>query len=109
MSQFAAPYPAGLIFSSGNPHSVPASFVPGPKHDGTFSAVGYASATPSGPAESYTSYYEHHGPLHSTTVHSGDFTHNQSEAQYMFHDIDTATTYLDGSVYTSAPPPEYVW
>lgn len=108
MNQFTPVYPSGLIFASANPQSVPASFVSGPKHEDTFAGAGYGSVAPTGTTESYTSYYEPHGSLHSATV-SADFMHNQSETQYVFHDIDPTTNYLDGSVYAGGAPPDYVW
>ena len=106
MGQYTAPYPTGLIFANANPQVPSTSFVAVQKHENTF--VNY---TPDGhQQQQFATYYEPHGPLHSATVmHPNEYMHNQSEAQYVFHDIDPTTAYLDGPVYASGMPTEYVW
>jgi hypothetical protein len=105
MVQFAAPYQTALTFQGAHTQATPVSYAPAQKHEDVF-AVGYAPITSNGPTQSFASYYESHGPLHSATVmHSSEFIQGQAEAQYVFHDMDP-TTYLDAPVYTQT---EYVW
>jgi hypothetical protein len=110
MGQYTVPYTPGLIFANAGPQAASASFGPSQKHDDSFVGVNYLPATSSGPVHTYTSYYESHGPLQtSNTMHANEFMQNHSEAQYVFHDIDQTTAYLDAPIYSNGLPTEYVW
>lgn len=105
--QFQAPYPpTGLIFANAGPHATSTSFVSAQKHDDIFAQ--YTPIVTSGPTQPFASYYEPHGPLHSApVVHGNEYIQNHPEAQYVFHDIDPTTSYLDAPVYSAGQ--DYVW
>jgi hypothetical protein len=105
--QFQAPYPpAGVTFANASPHLASTSFVPAQKHDDIFAQ--YTPIATSGPTQPFAPYYEPHGPLHSATVmHGNEYIQNHPEAQYIFHDIDPTTSYLDAPVYSAGQ--DYVW
>lgn len=93
------------------------------KRDDAFgSAPKYATISTNGPVTTYASYYDHHhhhhhhSSLHSSAAANAvmapttEFAPHQTEAQYIFHDIDPTTTYLtnvDG--FAPVAPANYVW
>lgn len=65
------------------------------REDAFASGPKYATISTEGPVTTFASYYNPHGPLQSNTVMGApEFAPHQTEAQYVFHDIDPAATYL---------------
>jgi len=82
------------------------------RSEDVYGAPKYAAVSTNGPVTTYASYYESHGPLHGTTTVMGstEFAPHQTEAQYIFHDIDPTSTYLttvDG--FAPVGTANYVW